>query len=210
LDFATGLGNLAKAAAPPQTLPDARMYPESLNLRSPSDSPAAEAFVAAVCHGGAEELSAALAMVEHCLAQLSDEQIWHRDQPLLHAIGNTVLHLGGNLRQWIVCGLGGAPDERRRPDEFAAVRPIAGRQLLADLRASVDEARQVLAAATEAELLRVRRIQGFEMTGIAALWHAVPHFRGHTQELIRLTRQALGPNYRFAWTPTTPEEGAPS
>jgi hypothetical protein len=49
-----------------------------------------------------------------------------------------------------------------------------------------------------------------EMTGIAALWHAVPHFRGHTQELIRLTREALGSAYRFAWTPTTPEEGAPS
>jgi hypothetical protein len=186
------------------------MYPESLNLRPEPGSPAEEPFVAAVRYGAAEELSAALAMVEHCLAQLADEQIWHRDQPSLHAVGNVVLHLGGNLRQWIVCGLGGAPDERRRPEEFAAGRSISRSQLLGDLRATVDEARQVLARMTAAELLQVRRIQGFEMTGVAALWHAVPHFRGHTQELIRLTRETLGSAYRFAWTPTTPEEGAPS
>jgi hypothetical protein len=188
------------------------VYPESLNHRSPGGPPVDAEFVDAQCvaamlHAAAAELSASLAMIEHCLLQLSDDQIWRRDDPTLHAIGNTVLHLAGNLRQWIICGLGGAADKRRRPDEFAAGHTISCGKLLVHLHTVVDEAREVLSQITSQELLRMRRIQGFEITGIAALWHAIPHFRGHTQELIRQTRTILGPAYQFAWKPTTPEQG---
>jgi len=53
-----------------------------------------------------------------------------------------------------------------------------------------------------------RRIQGFNVTGLAALFDSVPHFRGHTQEIVHMTRMQLGDAYKFAWTPTTPEHGA--
>jgi hypothetical protein len=189
------------------------MYPESLNHRSPDAGPVDSQFVDAECvtamlHAAAAELAASLAMIEHCLLQLSDDQIWRRDDPSLHAIGNTVLHLAGNLRQWIICGLGGASDKRHRPDEFTADHTISCGKLLVRLHGVVDEAREVLSQITAQELLRMRRIQGFEITGIGALWHAVPHFRGHTQELIRQTRTILGPAYQFAWTPPPPEEGS--
>lgn len=185
------------------------MYPESLNHQPGNVTPLNEELRRSVLHGATEELSAAMEMVEHCLRQLSDEQIWHRDEPSLHSIGNVLLHLEGNLRQWVVAGLGSACDARRRPREFSELGPIAKRQLLDDLRVCVAEARQAIAELTIADLLRVRRIQGFEMTGIAALWHALPHFRGHVQELIRLTRSTLGDRYQFAWTPMTPEQGGP-
>jgi hypothetical protein len=73
----------------------------------------------------------------------------------------------------------------------------------------VEEARQVLARQTARQWLEVRRVQGFEVTGLSALFDSVPHFRGHTQEVVHMTRVLLGDAYQFQWQPTTPEEGAP-
>jgi hypothetical protein len=60
------------------------------------------------------------------------------------------------------------------------------------------------------QLLQVRRIQGMEVNGLAALFDSVPHFRGHTQEIVAMTRWQLGKAYRFAWAPATAEQGAPA
>jgi hypothetical protein len=72
----------------------------------------------------------------------------------------------------------------------------------------VSEAKGVLGRLTARQLMEVRRIQGFNVTGLAAIFDSVPHFRGHTQEIVHLTRLQLGDAYRFAWTPMTPEQGA--
>ena len=128
----------------------------------------------------------------------------------LNSIGNLTLHLRGNLRQWIVAGLGGAADSRDRPAEFTELGPIPREELLRKLEAVVGEARAVLARQTARQLLEARRIQGFDVTGLAAIFDSVPHFRGHTQEIVSLTRLQLGDAYKFAWAPTTPEQGAPS
>jgi len=184
------------------------MYPEELNLTVDLNTPQAEQLTAAFAHAAMGELTDALRMIEHCVRQLSDEQIWLRQDESLSSIGNLVLHLAGNLRQWVVVGLGGGVDERNRPQEFAERGPIARGELLTVLRECVNEARQVLARQRPHELLAVRRIQGFEMTGIGALGHTIPHFRGHTQEIIFRTRLILGALYEFAWKPRTREEGA--
>ena len=156
----------------------------------------------------ADELSSALARIEHCISQLSDEQVWSRSGDGLNSIGNLVLHLGGNVRQWIISGLGGVPDTRNRPAEFAENGPIPKTELLVGLRTIVDDAKAVLASLSAEQLTRARRIQGFEMTGLDAIFNSVPHFRGHTQEIIHMTRSLLGDKYVFFWTPSTPEQGA--
>jgi hypothetical protein len=163
----------------------------------------------AVGNEAARELDSALAKIKHCLSQLNDEQVWRRAQPSLNSIGNLILHLCGNLRQWIVAGLGGAADVRNRPAEFSEAGPIAKDDLLRMVDAMVAEAKQVLGRLTARPLLEVRRIQGFDVTGLAAIFDSVPHFRGHTQEIIHMTRVQLGGAYAFAWQPTTPEAGAP-
>jgi hypothetical protein len=109
-----------------------------------------------------------------------------------------------------VAGLGGAPDLRDRPAEFAERRPIPKDELLRRLRDVVDGARAVLARQTARQWLEVRRIQGFDVSGLAALFDSVPHFRGHTQEIVHMTRLMLGDAYMFQWEPTTPEQGAPA
>jgi hypothetical protein len=77
------------------------------------------------------------------------------------------------------------------------------------LDAVVGDAKQVLGRLTARDMLEVRRIQGFDVTGLAAIFSSVPHFRGHTQEVIHMTRSHLGDAYQFAWTPATPVQGAP-
>lgn len=156
------------------------------------------------------ELVDALTKIRHCVEQLSDEEIWRRERDDANSIGNLVLHLEGNLRQWIVAGFGAAEDRRDRPSEFAKREPIPREDLLARMESVVEEACQVLKRISPEDMLSVRRIQGFEVSGLAALFHSIPHFRGHTQEIVRLTRDALGERYRFHWRPTTPEQGAPS
>jgi hypothetical protein len=168
----------------------------------------ADELAAAVDREAANELTSALGKIKHCLGQLTDEQVWWRSHPSMNSIGNLILHLCGNLRQWIVAGLGGAADVRDRPAEFSERGPIPRDELLRRLEAVVDEARTVLARQTARQLLESRRIQGFDVTGLKAIFDSVPHFRGHTQEIVHLTRLQLSDDYRFAWTPTTPEQGA--
>jgi hypothetical protein len=168
----------------------------------------ADQLAAAVGAAAANELTSALGKIKHCLSQLSDEQVWWRSQPSLNSIGNLLLHLCGNVRQWLVAGLGGAADIRDRPAEFAERGPIPRDELLRRLETVVGEAKQVLAELSADRLLEVRRIQGFEVTGLMTIFDSVPHFRGHTQEIIHMTRLQLGEAYKPAWTPTTPEQGA--
>lgn len=165
-------------------------------------------LAAALGEEAANELGNAISRIRHCLGQLRDEQIWRRPREEMNSVGNLVLHLCGNLRQWIVIGLGGGEDRRDRPAEFAERGPIARADLLHQLDNVVAEATTVLTRMTGTELLRPRRIQGFDVTGVGAIFDSVPHFRGHTQEIVHMTRAMLNDAYQFHWTPQTPEQGA--
>ena len=156
------------------------------------------------------ELNEAMKRIEHCLRQLTDEQVWWRPSESQNSIANLILHLCGNIRQWLICGISGAEDRRDRPAEFAERQAIPIAKLLAELHKTVAETTTSLAGLPPAEMLRVRRIQGFQETALGAIFHSIPHFRGHTQEIIYRTRCLLGDKYEFAWTPSTPVEGAPT
>jgi hypothetical protein len=147
--------------------------------------------------------------VRHCVHQLTDEQVWWRPSDSHNSIANLVLHLCGNVRQWVVSGAGGASDVRNRHQEFAERRRIGRGELLQRLGEVVTEADAVLSRLTSAQLLEPRRIQGFDETVLSAIFDSLAHFNGHTQEIVFITRLQLGDRYQFAWKPTTPEQGAP-
>jgi hypothetical protein len=170
-----------------------------------SDGGVGRAYLAAA----RKTLAACHERIAHCLTQLSDQQVWWRPRDSMNSIGNIVLHLCGNLRQWIVSGVGGAPDVRDRPGEFADRSLLPRDELLARFGAIVAECDAVLARTGEEVLLQPRMVQGFQETVLSAVFDCLTHLKGHTQEIIYVTRTQLGDGYRFAWTPTPEQGGAP-
>lgn len=144
--------------------------------------------------------------ITHCLSQLSEAQTWWRPRPEMNAIGNLLLHLRGNVGQWIVAGAGGRPFERDRPAEFADRGSVGKDEAETMLAATVNEAAEVLAGFEPSRLLEPRRVQGHDTTAIGAILHATGHFEGHAQEIVLLTRQQLGEGYRYLWEPRTPDQ----
>lgn len=138
-----------------------------------------------------------LPKIERCLERLTDEQVWWRANPDSNSIGNLVLHLSGNVRQWIVSGLGGAPDARLRQQEFDERALIPRAELLALLKKTLEEVDNVLVAIDPLQLLERRRIQGSEVTQLQAIFHVVEHFSMHTGQIILLTKMLTSEGLQF-------------
>jgi uncharacterized damage-inducible protein DinB len=145
----------------------------------------------------AERLREQSGRIQSCLEKLTDEQIWARGSENANAIGNLVLHLCGNVRQWIIAGVGGAPDNRQRDREFAARGGVPVPELVEKLRATVDEAAGVLDRVTAERLAEPLLIQGYHETGLAAIYHVVEHFSGHTGQIIFATKMLTGEDLGF-------------
>src|SRR5688572_22460879 len=109
--------------------------------------------------------------IERCVERLTDEEIWWRQNDESNSVGNLLLHLAGNVRQWIVSGVGGAVDERRRQEEFDARGSVARDELLAHLKQAVQDADAALARLTPSRLLERRTIQGHDVTLLEAIYH---------------------------------------
>lgn len=149
-----------------------------------------------------------LKKIVHCLEQLSDEDVWWRPFEEANSLQNIVLHLCGNVCQWIISGIGGATDIRNRPEEFADRRPIPKKELVERLTAVMAEADDVLAKVNADCILDPRRIQGFDETVLSAIVGTVTHFVGHTHQIVYIARQRLGNAYRFYWVPKSPEQAS--
>ena len=130
--------------------------------------------------------------IEDCVGRLSDEQIWARGAESENAVGNLVLHLGGNVRQWIVAAVGGRPDIRQRDAEFAARGGFAAAALAEHLRGIVEEATRVIATLAPERLGERLAVQGYNVTVLEAIYSVVEHFSGHTGQIIYATKLLTG------------------
>jgi uncharacterized damage-inducible protein DinB len=142
-----------------------------------------------------------LPRIARCLALLPEEQIWWRPHSTSNSVGSLVLHLCGNVRQWIISGLGGAPDRRQRDQEFAERGPIPKRRLIRQLRRTVNEACRVLKRASPADLEKPRLIQGYRVTGFQAITHVTEHFAHHSGQIILITKMRLRRDLGFTRLP---------
>ncbi len=141
------------------------------------------------------------AKIHHCLGQLDLAQIWWRPTKPLNSIGNLILHVSGNLRQWAIAGVGKQPDSRDRQAEFDRMDPIEAEKLLRMLETTVDEANGVIRAVADDRWSELVTIQGFQVSILQAISHTCTHFVGHTHQIILLTRMQLCDTYQFHWTP---------
>jgi uncharacterized damage-inducible protein DinB len=127
-------------------------------------------------------------LIERCLDELSDEQVWQRDSANENSIGNLILHLAGNIRQWIGHGLAGMPDIRERDAEFATLGDISRAELRAHLRAVVTPAMDAVAALSPAILMEKRPVQGAERSGVEIVYQVVGHLQQHAGQIIFATK----------------------
>ncbi|MFN4260260.1 MAG: DUF1572 family protein [Gemmataceae bacterium] len=162
----------------------------------------------AVLAEGRRRLRVCAERVRHCVQQLDDTQLWWRPHEEMNSIANILLHLCGNLRQWVIAGVAETPDTRDRPREFAERGPIAKTELWRRFEEAVGKADATLAEFDASRLLEPRRIQGFDETVLSAIADSLAHLAGHTQEIIYITRWQLGPRYQFHWRPASAEQGA--
>ena len=137
------------------------------------------------------------ARIEVCLGKLTPEQVWARGGENENAIGNLVLHLCGNMRQWIVSGVGGRPDTRDRDGEFAARDGASALELSARLRETVDEAVAVIAGLTPERLAAPLLVQGYRVSVLEAVYHVVEHFSMHTGQILFATKMLTGTDLGF-------------
>jgi uncharacterized damage-inducible protein DinB len=121
--------------------------------------------------------------IAKCLAELTEEELWQRPNAASNSVGNLMLHLCGNITQYVLSSLAGQPDRRERDAEFAAEGGLNKAELLQKLQETVDQATQVIRQANREEMLRERTVQGFQMSGIAIAVHVCEHYSYHTGQI---------------------------
>ena len=145
----------------------------------------------------AEKLAENLERIEACVPKLPADSLWARHSENENAVGNLLLHLDGNVRQWILSGIAGAPDIRDRPSEFSARSGVTAPTMVTNLRATVCEAVEVIRSLPYQRLTERIRVQGYDATVLSAIFHVVEHFSGHTYQVILLTKRATGEDLGF-------------
>ncbi|MEW6061609.1 MAG: DinB family protein [Bacteroidota bacterium] len=138
-----------------------------------------------------------LPKIEDCLKNLSEDDIWWRAHETNNSIGNLMLHLAGNIRQWVCYHLGGKEFERQRDKEFSQRTHIPKEELLKLLRSAVNDTDSVLSTFPVEKLLRHYVIQGYTVTGLEAILHITEHFSYHTGQIVYITKLRTGKDLKF-------------
>jgi uncharacterized damage-inducible protein DinB len=126
--------------------------------------------------------------IKTCMNQLDEKDIWFRYNEHVNSVGNIILHLCGNIRQYIISSLGGAPDIRERDLEFSTAGGFTNAELTVKWQDTIREAKEIIAQANPENLLRHRVVQGTEHSGISIIVHVTEHYSYHTGQIIFLTK----------------------
>jgi len=132
-----------------------------------------------------------------CLEQLTEEETWMRPNATSNSIGNLILHLCGNIRQYAISSLGGVADVRERDKEFAGTGGYTKQELLEKLSATVSEAVTIIRNTDEQSLLQVRSVQGFTFSGIGIIIHVTEHYSYHTGQIAFQTKMLRAKDLGF-------------
>lgn len=147
-----------------------------------------DCWVAEFAGYAAHKLRQNLAQISRCVRALDADQVWQRATPRNNSVGNLVLHLTGNVRQWIVGGVACTPVERDRPAEFAERGPLPAESILAELERVVTAACGAVERLSAADLESRRTIQGYDVAVLVAVMHVVEHFSWHTGQIVHMTK----------------------
>ena len=139
-----------------------------------------------------------------CLDRLTPEQVWTRNSENENAIGNLILHLCGNVRQYIGFGVASLPDVRVRDREFSARGGMEIEDLKQRLQATVRDAVDAIAAVPVERLTKATHVQGRDWTVLEAIYQVVDHFSTHTGQIVFATKLWTGADLGFSRQWNTP------
>ena len=137
------------------------------------------------------------ARLRACVEPLTEEQVWWRPNEASNSIGNLILHLNGNVRQWLVASFNREDDLRDRPAEFAAEDGLTASELLERLGTTMSDAAEVLDRLTEADLVAPYEIQGYHVAGLEAVYQVVEHFGLHYGQIAYIAKSLSGRDLGF-------------
>ncbi len=144
--------------------------------------------------------AAYLPRIARAVESLTAEDVWWRPNDASNSIGNLLLHLNGNVSQWILAGVGGQPFDRRRQQEFDERGPVPIEILMARLSDTVRAADGILASIDDEGLLGRRHIQGHDLNVLEAVYHVVEHFSTHTGQIVWIAKARTGVDLKL-WVP---------
>jgi hypothetical protein len=132
-----------------------------------------------------------------CVESLTDEQVWWRPNAASNGIGNLMLHLNGNVRQWMAASFNRLEDARNRPAEFSDTGSLSASALIERLGATMQEASEVLARLAENDLLARYEIQGYNVSGLDTVYQVVEHFGMHYGQVLYIAKSFTGVDFGF-------------
>jgi len=136
----------------------------------------------------ARKIERDMRQIARCGDLLTVEQLWSRGNTHCNSAANLILHLSGNVRQWILAGIAGEPFARDRPNEFAREDRLPSAQVVAALDETVRSACACIRALDPQALARRYSIQNYDVTGLVALFHVAEHFSFHTGQIVHITK----------------------
>tara|TARA_R110000823_G_scaffold152255_4_gene283190 strand:- start:392 stop:910 length:519 start_codon:yes stop_codon:yes gene_type:complete len=128
-------------------------------------------------------------MIKKSLSDISEDEVWQKPNPSLNSIANLMLHLCGNISQYVISSLGETEDKRKRDAEFSVTDGLTKTELLKKLEDVVDTAKRVIFDAKPDQLVKVRSVQGFSFSGVGVIMHAVEHYSYHTGQIAFWVKQ---------------------
>lgn len=134
------------------------------------------------------QLNENLPRIKTCLEKLSEDDVWFSPNEQTNAIGNLILHVSGNIRQYGISGISNLPDNRDRPTEFSSTQTHTKQELFAIISSTISECCATISSLSERELLTQYQIQGFELNGISVLVHIAEHLSYHVGQIALLTK----------------------
>ncbi|MBA4058162.1 MAG: hypothetical protein C0490_25830 [Marivirga sp.] len=126
--------------------------------------------------------------IKKCLDEMSEEEIWRRPNPSCNSVGNMILHLCGNITQYIISSLGGIADNRQRDLEFSTEGGYNKIELFGKLKSTVTQATEIISKINPEEMLTRHSVQGFDLSVIGIVVHVVEHYSYHTGQIIYWTK----------------------
>lgn len=138
-----------------------------------------------------------LPKLTHCLEEMPEEDVWWRPNEQSNSVGNLILHLCGNVKQWIVNSMGGGRFERDRDAEFASRGPVLKIELIASIRAALSEVDRVLETLPANVLIERHSIQTYNTSGLQAIYHVVEHFSYHLGQILYIYKMRTGKDLGF-------------